>query len=92
MTISFKVSPADCEIIQAIAERAAKQLHGFQDRMHTAMDITACHANGMPLRLQELLDADQFNFSHDVVGIHNHICRDTGKMLRFFVPRFAKGQ
>lgn len=57
------------------------------------MDVTACHCNGCPLRLQELLEADDFNFTHDVFGIRRFIDRTTGEMPgakfhpRFSVPR-----
>lgn len=56
------------------------------------MDITATHANGCPLKLAELLAADDFNFSHDVAGIYRHLDRTTGKLLDCFLPRFAQKQ
>ena len=57
--------------------------------MDCDMDITACHANGNPLRLAELLSADDFNFCHDVLGIRRHINRETGQLENCFVPRFS---
>lgn len=59
------------------------------DKMDVQMDVTACHANGCPLDLKKLLDADDFNFAHDIFGINQHINRKTGKLERFFVPRCA---
>ena len=37
----------------------------------------------------ELLDADDFNFKHDLSGIQNCIDRKTGQLTRNFRPRFA---
>ena len=54
------------------------------------MDITACHCNGMPLKLEELLHADEFNFAHDVFGIRHHLNRETGKLENCFCPRYAQ--
>jgi hypothetical protein len=54
------------------------------------MDITACHLNGCPLRLGELLGADDANFAHDVFGIRRHLNRETGKLEDCFCPRYAE--
>lgn len=80
--VSFDVTEDEAEIIEKIAARAVKGAakHGIKlDQVSTEMDVTATHANGCPLRLQELLEADEFNFSHDIVGITNNIDRTTGK-------------
>lgn len=83
------------ELIAKIAERAAHIVHKGnrykfgETKLHHQMNIAACHASGNPLRLQALLDADDFNFMHDVFGIDRHIDRDTGKMMNFFSPRFS---
>lgn len=58
-------------------------------RQDLAMDVSATHANGNPLRLRELLAADDFNFLHDVGGIVRHIDRNTGTLLNHFRPRFT---
>lgn len=52
------------------------------------MNLTACHLNGPPLRLQELLEAPVFDFSHDICGIDKFMNRKTGKLSGYFVPRF----
>jgi hypothetical protein len=54
------------------------------------MDISACHSNGCPLRLADLLAAKNFDFMHDVAGIHNNIDRETGKLKGNFLPRYHK--
>lgn len=65
--------------------------HGVhQSTMDWDMDITARHANGNPLRLQELLAADDFNFCHDVCGIYRQMNRENGQLQNCFLPRFSK--
>ena len=71
-----------------IAKRAVKQFPEL-DFLDTQMDICATHANGCTLRLKDLLDADDFNFGHDIIGIYNHIDRETGKLVNCFLPRFS---
>ena len=41
------------------------------------------------LRLEDLLNADDFNFAHDVVGIINNIDRNNPTDFNIFVPRYA---
>lgn len=90
--VSFEVTKAEQALIGAIIKRGMKMAKeaGRRDikAMDLSMDITACHANGCPLRLQAFLDADDFNFSHDFFGINRHIDRETGQMMNFFLPRF----
>lgn len=91
--ISWNVSSEDSALIEKIVYRAAN-IWGYDpqeiDIMDLAMDITAVHANGNSLKLNELLAADQFNFLHDVYGITSNIDRDTGKLSNYFRPRFLK--
>lgn len=93
MTISFKVSKEDLLLIGQIAERAQSQIFSKypdlgQTVADTMMDLSACIAQGVPLRLDDLLAADASNFAHDVVGIRRHINRETGKLEGCFLPRF----
>lgn len=92
MTISFKVTPADADLIGECVTRARALYvaHGHEvDKLSLTMDITAAHANGYPLRLADLLAADDFNFLHDVGGIMQHMDRETGLLLDHFSPRFS---
>lgn len=75
-----------------IARRAVKMAREFSieyDQMTAVMDLDACHSNGCPLKLQELLGADNFNFAHDVFGIRTHINRTSGQLENCFLPRYA---
>ena len=93
--ISFSVSDHERDIIEAIARRAfTLQSKGHLEKSKRPeyefqMDITAVHANGCPLKLEALLNADNFNFAHDVFGIERHLDRTTGKLLDCFLPRYA---
>lgn len=94
--VSFKASAKDRELIRVIVDRAmasewmaSRTDRRVNERMHLQMDITAVHANGNPLRLAELLQADEFNFIHDLDGIRNCIDRETAQLRRNFVPRFS---
>lgn len=90
--INFECTSQEHSTIGKIATRAVQMAakHGIDyDRIDAEMDITATHANGTPLRLDELLVADDFNFAHDVFGIRSHLDRKTGKLNDCFSPRFS---
>lgn len=91
--INFRVSPEEHDLIRRIVERAYPLFAeaGYEDveKLDIHMDITACHANGCPLKLQALLDADDFQFAHDVFGISGHMNRRTGQLEGCFLPRYA---
>jgi hypothetical protein len=52
------------------------------------MDLAAVHALN-PLRLQELAEADDGNFFHDMGGIAKNLNRRTGRLENCFVPRYS---
>ena len=76
------------EIISKIADRAAALL-AF-DKATVFIDISNCHENGCPLRLEDLLAADDVNFAHDICGINRNLNHYTYRLDNCFVPRFAK--
>jgi hypothetical protein len=92
---SFDVTAAESRIIFEIADRALRdltiaRLNDPFTKQDVAMDVTATHANGCPLRLEALLGADAFTFTHDILGIRRHLNRDTGALEDCFVPRVAR--
>jgi hypothetical protein len=92
--VKFVTNQVDAEKIRSIADRAVglMRVHGeYLDLLSVTMDLSACHANGCPLQLTELLNADDFNLLHDVLGIRSHIDRKTGKITKF-LPRFSKSK
>ena len=94
MTISFKVTKSEHDTILKIADRQRSIMAAMgvrlDDKITTVMDLCAVHANGCPLKLSDLLAADEANFAHDVFGIRRHINRDTGQLEDCFVPRYAQ--
>jgi hypothetical protein len=91
--IKWTTSPEEMELESKIARRAvvmARQLKTEYKLMDCIMDLDACHNNGCPLKLQELLDADDTNFAHDVFGIRSNISRYSGKLENCFLPRYSK--
>ena len=93
--INFKTDAITREVIAAIAKRGLSVYTDWKipvELVTIQMNITACHLNGCPLRLVDLLTADGFDFAHDIWGIGQNLDRDTGKLLNHFLPRFAKQQ
>jgi hypothetical protein len=91
--VSFDVTKEESNLISAIASRGVDQIRDLGlcgTLLDLIMDLTACHANGCPLRLKDLLDAPMFDFYHDLEGICFNINRSTGKLENYFLPRFYK--
>jgi len=85
-----KFTKAEHEVVTAIAKRAVRAgIYG--KRIDADMDISAVHAK-CPLRLEDLLGADNFNFTHDMAGIRRYLDRETGELTNFFLPRYAAPQ
>lgn len=84
-------SDMDMYFIDRIANRAEELNVDFgEDRDDTdlRLDIQCVHET-IGLRLEDMLGADDFNFLHDIYGIMDHLDRETGEMLDFFIPRFV---
>ena len=87
------ITPRQNRLIDAIAERAVT-LYAHHDvkakAEYIAAELRIVHEEVASLRLQELLDADDGNFAHDIAGIHEHLV--IGKPSTFkdgFYPRFG---
>jgi hypothetical protein len=99
MTVVNLALARDIQLIGKIADRAVELYahFGFR-RMREAvmLELRVCHEMIMPLRLQELLDADDLNFSHDISGISRHLRLSMNSdgsracLSDCFVPRFAE--
>lgn len=90
MSIKFDVTAREHKVLFQIAERAVSLLEAYDDSVSANMDVTACHCNGCPLKLEELLHADDENFAHDLLGIRRHLNRDTGELMNCFLPRYSR--
>jgi hypothetical protein len=94
--MNLDTSQEETSLIMKITDRAMKLYANAgvkADRISIELDITACHCNGTPMRLQDWADTkSDFDLIHDVQGISNHISRKTGQLNGHFLPRFAKPQ
>ena len=74
----------------AIAGRAMQEGLFDGEAIDLMMDIESADRK-FNLRLDDWLNADKFNFAHDLFGIMNNIVRDQFPAVDFglFVPRFA---
>ena len=84
------------DLIRQIVDRASDILGNANgepitqaQRMSLHMDITACHLNGNPLRLAELLNAQDLDLAHDICGIVRHLDRSAGQLGDGFSPRYS---
>lgn len=90
--VSFDCGEWERKICRKIAQRARDLLLEHRvDRpvLDITMDVVATHCNGNPLRLGDLLAANDFNFMHDLAGIAKHLNRETGQLENCFRPRFS---
>ena len=91
--INWDASRTEYDLIFQIADRAMNEIFSNSEvkekKQNCVMDLTACHLNGCPLNLLALLSAKELDFAHDIIGIRNHINRQTGKIEHCFVPRHA---
>lgn len=73
-----------------IIERAENEGLYDGERISLLMDIESADKK-FHLRLDDWLNADEFNFAHDLYGIMNNINRREFPAIDFglFVPRFA---
>lgn len=96
MTVKFDATRKEIADVDAIVTRivpkicAATGANADDLSLSTRMDLLAAHANGCPIDFGRMREADDFNILHDIVGIRNHLNRETGRIVGFFVPRFAK--
>lgn len=92
--MNFKCSKEDMHKITQAADRYADlwaRGGGRIDRLRKSdiiMSLAACHANGCPLDLDQLLGSADLAFAGDVAGICSHISPKTGKLRRSFLPKF----
>lgn len=74
---------------QALYNRAQRMNLTFGSKSTFILDMDNA-IDSFNLDLQRLLEADDFNFAHDIIGIQTNINRGTKKFENFFVPRFAR--
>lgn len=79
-----------CTLIaqRATAVSRTRSVHLNVDAAQLAVILQTVHER-TPLRLQELLEADDFNFNHDVFGIYRFFT-PVGPLKGGFRPRFSE--
>lgn len=77
----------DYKIIANIAQRAVRGLG--VDYMTTFMDIENTHINNTPLHLRSLLESEEDDFNHDILGIAKNMNRETKEIENCFLPRHS---
>jgi hypothetical protein len=78
--------------IKQIAVRASSMFRRWGilvDPAYIESELKIVHEEICRLRLEELMDADEGNFAHDVAGIHRHLDILDGSFREGFSPRFA---
>ena len=93
--LDWDLCPADRAVIKQIARRYKALAARHDERVNAfeiEMDVACVHLNVVALRLDDLLKADDFNFWHDVGGIHALLDRETGTLAARFRPRFTVRQ
>ena len=86
--MDFTATTKEIETVRKIVDRIQTiPAIGKRDRMDWTMDLLATHANGNPMDFDKLLGFDDFNFRHDIYGIHRHLDRATGQLRDCFSPR-----
>ena len=85
---NLKKRKEESKLIMAIVERAWKSNMLYKEKIDMIMDISKVHENN-PMKLQEWLEADDWNFTHDIVGIATFLDRETGKLMDCFLPRYS---
>lgn len=90
--IKWNCTTEELALLTKIAKRVHEEFPNYPDSHRTIiMDLNACHSNGCPLQLAELLTADRFEFTHDIYGIRKAINRTTGKLTEdCFTPRYVQ--
>jgi hypothetical protein len=83
-------------VIKSIAVRARKLAINYQPDFRSTlleimMDIEYFHELN-PIDLVGLINADDYDFCHDVFGIVRHFNRNTLKLEGCFFPRYSLGK
>lgn len=75
------------DIVSKIADRAVA-MFGC-NKIDIYMDLDMCIEGGCELDLERLLNANDYDFAHDISGIHTYLNHETKVLTRGFLPRFA---
>ena len=88
-----EITARDSDLVVRIAVRASchKVVKDIGLKMpEIAMALVRCHVSACPLKLNDLLKADDENFLHDVLGIFKNLDQVNGTLMNSFLPRYAR--
>lgn len=91
--ITSKVSDEEMELLLTITQRSYDACrHTDIDWIFVEMllDLINCHAEACALDLEAMTTWPIHDVIHDLIGIRNHLNRETKKLENCFVPRFAR--
>lgn len=92
-TINFSCTTEDRVLIGKIITRYASMVPAKTfDKISLEMDLVACNNNACKLDFEAMLNGQEFDFMHDIVGLRRHLNRLTGELEDCFLPRFAFGE
>jgi len=74
--------------VTAVATRMVVEDNRF-DLTDSIITLSVVHLNGNPLDFDKMLSVDISDLAHDVIGIMDNMCRDTGRLLNDFIPKFS---
>jgi hypothetical protein len=93
MKFNWHLGPRNRAYVEKIVDRAftlcAENGIPTGEKINLQMDLVACHNHGCRINFRKLLNAPDFDFLHDILGIGHHLNRETGQLEDFFLPRCA---
>lgn len=84
----MKLKKDDYSIISKIIDRGILLKIINTNRVTAFIDLTK-GIEYFDIDVNQLYNADDFNFCHDIIGIQNNINRTTGKFENCFIPRYS---
>jgi len=89
MSVQFETGQENTQLMNRIVDRAVQMQLIQREPIALMMDMAAVHKNCTEIDFVELLAAEDGDFTHDILGIQQHINRSTGKLEDDFLPRYA---
>lgn len=74
-------------------DKIMKRLEGVDmdvDSLSIRMSLSAAKIYDPALNYEKLLSSKEFDFMHDIFGILNNACHNSGKLKGTFLPRCAR--
>jgi len=87
--MDYKLNKEQYYSLKKITKRANDMKIKIGNDFTLEMDITLA-VQYFNLDLEKLLEANTFNFAHDIIGIQNNIDREKKEFNNYFVPRFSR--